>query len=85
MNKERKYIGRVGDDPDHWIDAAIDFEQRGIFWDRQVPGLRIYIGAKKVTWQFFAQSRDHGDRVHTFAILGRFDRGYGARGCDAPA
>jgi integrase len=75
---KRKYIGRVGDDPDHWIDAAIDFGGRGIYWDRQVAGLRIYIGAHKVTWQFFSQRRDHGERAHTFETLGRYDRGYQA-------
>ena len=74
----RRYIGHIGDDPDSWIDATIDFERRGIFWDRQVAGLRIYIGARKVTWQYFSQRRDHGDRAHTFETLGRYDRGYRA-------
>jgi len=78
----RKYIGRIGDDPDSWIDATIDLggegsvNGRGIFWDRQVEGLRIRIGARKVTWQYFSQRRDHGDRAHTFETLGRYDRGY---------
>ncbi len=43
----RKYIGRIGDDPNSWIDATIDLggegdgsvNGRGIFWDRQVEGL----------------------------------------------
>ena len=82
---KRRYIGRVGDNPDHWIDATIDLgadeesvNGRGIYWDRQVAGLRIYIGARKVTWQYFSQRRDHGDRAHTFETLGRYDRGYTA-------
>ncbi len=82
----RKYIGRIGDDPNSWIDATIDLggegdgsvNGRGIFWDRQVEGLRIRIGARKVTWQYFSQRRDHGDRAHTFETLGRYDRGYSA-------
>ena len=79
----RRYIGNVGDDPDRWIDAVIDFAPDtpaayGIYWDKQVAGLRIYIGRRKVTWQYFSQRRDHGDRAHTFETLGRYDRGYRA-------
>lgn len=84
MTKEnvRRYIGAVGGSPDAWIDAAIDFAQdqpelRGIFWNRGAPeGLRLYIGKRAATWQYFSQRRDHGSRAHTFKTLGRYNRGH---------
>ena len=81
---ERKYIGRIGDSADAWIDATLDFASEnpaacGIFWNKQEPlGLRLYIGKRAATWQYFSQRRDHGDRAHTFVTLGKYDRG--ARG-----
>jgi len=79
----RKHIGKVRDSVDAWIDAKIDFagdgddpSQYGIYWHKGEPsGLRLYIGKRKVTWQYFRQSRDHGDRDHTFVTLGQYDRG----------
>jgi integrase len=70
-----KYKRKYQDLTDDRIDAAIDFETRGIVWDKQVPGLRLYVGKRKVTWQFYADTRDHGGRGHTFKSLGRYDRG----------
>ena len=46
-----------------------------VIWDKGVPGLRLRIGKRAVTWQYFSQRRDHGDRAHTFKTLGRYDRG----------
>jgi integrase len=60
---------------DDRIDAAIDFEMKGIIWDKQVRGLRLYIGARKVSWQFYSDTRDHGSKSHRFKTLGRYDRG----------
>jgi integrase len=57
------------------IDSAIDFEARGMLWDKQAPGLRLYLGKRKVTWQFYADTRDHGSKGHTFKVLGHYDRG----------
>jgi integrase len=69
---------------DHEIDAQIDFLRAPVngefkpvmLWDDEEEGLRLYIGARAATWQFFSQSRDHGDRKHTFRTLGRFDTGH---------
>jgi integrase len=47
-----------------------------ILWDQQEQGLRLYIGKRAATWQWFSQSRDHGDRDHTFRTLGKFDTGH---------
>jgi integrase len=70
-----KYRRKYQDLTDDRIDAAIDFETRGIVWDKQVPGLRLYIGKRKVSWQFYADTRDHGGKSHKFKTLGHYDRG----------
>jgi integrase len=70
-----KYKRKYQDLTDDRIDAAIDFETRGIVWDKQVPGLRLYIGKRKVSWQFYADTRDHGSKGHKFKTLGHYDRG----------
>jgi hypothetical protein len=57
---------------DHYIEAMIDFETCGEFWDSEVKGLRLRIGARKAAWAFFSQRRDHGRRTHTFETLGYF-------------
>jgi hypothetical protein len=59
-----EYKRKYQDLTDDRIDAAIDFETRGIVWDKQVPGLRLYIGKRKVSWQFYADTRDHGGKRH---------------------
>jgi integrase len=71
---------------DHEIEGLIDMAQAGapetgefkpiILWDTKEEGLRLYIGRRAATWQYFRQSRDHGTREHTFRTLGRFDPGY---------
>jgi integrase len=66
-------------DTDAHIDALMDFAADtptmfGIYWDKQVKGLRIYIGKRKATWQFFSDTTKRGDRRHTFKTLGHFDR-----------
>ena len=81
---KRRYIGAVGGNVDAWIDSAISFaadqpELRGIWWNKGAPeGLRLYLGKRTATWQYFSQRRDHGDRAHTFKTLGRYDRGFQA-------
>jgi len=45
-------------------------------WDTREEGLRIYIGRRSATWQYFRQSRDHGKRQHVYKNIGPFDRGY---------
>ena len=59
------------------IDAFIDFAegQTTMLWDKQIQGLRLRIGKHKATWQFYADTRDHGTRGHVFETLGRYDRG----------
>jgi integrase len=47
-----------------------------VVWDTKEEGLRLYIGRRAATWQYFRQARDHGQRKHTFRTLGRFDPGY---------
>jgi integrase len=67
---------------DHDIDGKIDFARADdpfkplVLWDKQEGGLRLYIGKRVSTWQWFSQSRDHGTRKHTFRTLGKFDSGY---------
>jgi integrase len=71
---------------DHELDGVIDFTRDGdpvtgafkpsIIWDEQERGLRLYIGKRSATWQWFSESRDHGDRSHTFRTLGKFDAGF---------
>ena len=71
---------------DHDLEGKIDFARDGvpesgefkpvILWDMQEQGLRLYIGKRAATWQWFSQSRDHGARDHTFRTLGRFDHGH---------
>jgi integrase len=71
---------------DHDLDGKIDFARDGvpesgefkpvILWDMQEQGLRLYIGKRAATWQWFSQSRDHGTRDHTFRTLGKFDHGH---------
>ena len=78
---KRKYIGRIHDSADAWIDTIIDLipdqpELCGIYWNKAEPvGLRLYVGKQTVTWAFFNQRRDRGDRAHTFVTLGKYDRG----------
>jgi integrase len=59
------------------IDGFIDFAegQTTMLWDKHVRGLRLRIGKHKCTWQFYADTRDHGTRGHRFETLGRYDRG----------
>ncbi len=77
-DSKRRYIGAINGSVDAWIDVTIDFPEEvgGIYWNKHEPlGLRLYIGKRKVTWQYFSQRRDHGERAHTFKTLGRYDRG----------
>jgi integrase len=64
---------------DHMIDGIIDFAEdprlRGLYWDKEAQGLRIYIGKHKATWQYFFDSTAKGKRRHVFKTLGRFDHG----------
>jgi len=69
---------------DHDVDGKIDFARKPaegpfkevILWDTQEPGLRLRIGRRAVSWQYFTQSQDHADRDHVFRTLGKFDPGY---------
>lgn len=71
---------------DHDLDGKIDFARGGdpetgkfeavFLWDQQEQGLRLYIGRRAATWQWYSRSRDHGVRSHTFRTLGKFDHGH---------
>src|SRR5262245_41772184 len=52
--------------------ALIDFEVRGLFWDREVKGLRLRVGARTASWTFFKENRIHGTRSATCKLLGHF-------------
>jgi integrase len=65
---------------DTYIDSLIDFSadtpaMRGRYWDRQVQGLRVYIGTRTYSWEYYRDTCDHGDKGHIFEKLGNFDRG----------
>ena len=55
---------------DQHISALVDFQQFGIYWDTVAPGLRLRVGPRKVTWQFFAEHSVHGRRSTTHKTLG---------------
>src|SRR5665213_618054 len=55
---------------DQHISALLDFDQFGIVWDTQVHGLRLRVGPRKATWQFFQEHSIHGNRSATHKTLG---------------
>jgi hypothetical protein len=55
---------------DQHISALLDFSQFGIYWDTDVRGLRLRVGPRKATWQFFAEHSVHGRRSTTHRTLG---------------
>jgi integrase len=48
--------------------------------DRQVKGLQLRIGKRRLAWQFEHERSDHGKRVYTCKALGYFDRGFNFSG-----
>jgi Arm DNA-binding domain len=57
---------------DPHIEALREFGHVGVFPDSQVPGLRVRIGVRKVSFVFFQQHRLKGTRSHTFEVLGEW-------------
>lgn len=57
---------------DQRISALLDFERFGTYWDTAVRGLRLRVGKRKTTWQFFAEHSIHGKRSTTYRTLGFF-------------
>jgi integrase len=55
---------------DQHISALLDFSLFGIYWDTDVRGLRLRVGPRKATWQFFAEHSVHGRRSTTHRTLG---------------
>jgi integrase len=52
------------------IEALRDFEVRALVWDTKVSGLRLRVGAHRLSWAFFQQHRLHGKRSTTCKALG---------------
>jgi hypothetical protein len=48
--------------------------------DRQVKGLQLRVGKRRLAWQFEHERSDHGKRVYTCKALGYFDRGFNLSG-----
>ncbi len=61
---------------DRSVQALIDFRDTltGFWWDTEVKGLRLYIGPRTATWQFFDRRRDHGTRRAICKRLGFYER-----------
>jgi integrase len=57
---------------DQHIVALIEFSRFGIYWDTDVRGLRLRLGPRKATWQFFQEHSIHGRRSTTHRTLGFF-------------
>jgi integrase len=57
---------------DAHIDALQDFDVRGLIWDTKVAGLRLRVGAHRLSWSFFQQHRLHGKRSTTCKALGHW-------------
>lgn len=57
---------------DSAISAMLDFETLGTVWDRDVRGLRVRVGKRGATFQYFAEHAVHGRRSATFRTLGKF-------------
>ena len=55
---------------DAHIEALQDFDVRGLIWDTKVTGLRLRVGAHRLSWSFFQQHRLHGKRSTTCKALG---------------
>jgi hypothetical protein len=62
--------------PRHFTDAGVqalrEFDIRGTFRDADVKGLRLRVGAKRMSWYFFAEHRFRGSRSTTCKLLGHF-------------
>jgi hypothetical protein len=55
---------------DPMIGAWQEFEIKGVFWDTGVTGLRLRIGARRLSWNYYTQQR-RGGRIQTiFRPLG---------------
>jgi integrase len=57
---------------DRLIEARIEFETQGIFWDSRVHGLNVRVGKRRVTWTFYREHRLRGKRGYTCRRLGFF-------------
>src|ERR1019366_9687344 len=57
---------------DQHISALLDFSQFGIYWDTDVRGLRLRVGPREATSQFFQEHSIHGRRSTTHRTLGFF-------------
>lgn len=57
---------------DAGVQALRDFDVRGTFHDIGVKGLRLRVGARRMSWVFFKENRIHGTRSATCKLLGHF-------------
>jgi integrase len=59
---------------DSIVSAIVDFNDnpaiRGTYWDAEVRGLRLRVGIRTLTWDFYRQQRQHGARSATVKKLG---------------
>ena len=62
--------------PQNFTDASVqalrDFDVLGTFHDLGVKGLRLRVGARRMSWIFFKENRLHGTRSATCKLLGHF-------------
>jgi integrase len=59
------------------VEAISDFKDdgeliRGVYWDREVSGLRLRVGQRTLTWDFFRQARQRGTRRAVCKRIGRW-------------
>lgn len=57
---------------DAHIEALRDFTVVGLIWDTKVTGLRLRVGAHRLSWSYFQQHRLHGNRSATCKSLGHW-------------
>jgi integrase len=55
-----------------WEFSRDDPAMQKTVWDSDVRGLRVRVGAHRLTWSFFREHRDHGTRKTTCKVLGHW-------------
>jgi integrase len=60
-------IADFKDDADHGAPLI-----RGTFWDAEIKGLRLRVGARTMTWDYFRQRRQRGTRRAVCQVIGHW-------------